>query len=50
MGTFGYDGNATGDTPWKRMVPLGLQWGDNPKITFRGNMSPVPAGRAARTS
>ncbi|GEO98355.1 hypothetical protein [Methylobacterium haplocladii] len=34
LGTFGYDGNAKGDTPWKRMVPLGLQWGNSPKATF----------------
>lgn len=34
LGTFGYDGNAQGDTPWKRMVPLGLQWGNSPKATF----------------
>ncbi|WP_026606029.1 hypothetical protein [Methylocapsa acidiphila] len=34
LGTFGYDGNAQGDTPWKRMVPLGLQWGNNPKVAF----------------
>ena len=34
LGTFGYDGNAKGTTPWKRMVPLGLQWGNSPKVTF----------------
>jgi hypothetical protein len=34
LGTFGYNGNAKGDTPWKRMVPLGLQWGNNPTVTF----------------
>jgi hypothetical protein len=34
MGTFGYDGTAKGGTPWERMVPLGLQWGNNPKVTF----------------
>jgi hypothetical protein len=34
LGTFGYDGNAKGDTPWRRMVPLGLQWGNNPRVTF----------------
>jgi hypothetical protein len=34
LGTFGYDGNAKGSTPWKRMVPLGLQWGNNPKVTY----------------
>ncbi|ACK52734.1 conserved hypothetical protein [Methylocella silvestris BL2] len=34
LGTFGYDGNAKGATPWERMVPFGLQWGNNPKVTF----------------
>lgn len=34
MGTFGYDGTAKGATPWKRMVPLGLQWGNSPKVPF----------------
>jgi hypothetical protein len=34
LGTFGYDGNAEGATPWERMVPLGLQWGNNPTVTF----------------
>lgn len=34
LGTYGYDGNAKGETPWQRMVPLGLQWGNNPTVTF----------------
>jgi hypothetical protein len=34
LGTYGYNGNATGETPWQRMVPLGLQWGNNPTVTF----------------
>jgi hypothetical protein len=34
LGTYGYDGNAKGDTPWERMVPLGIQWGNNPTVTF----------------
>jgi hypothetical protein len=34
LGTYGYDGNAPGDTPWKRMVPLGIQWGNNPSVTY----------------
>ncbi len=34
MGTFGYDARATGETPWERMVPLGLQWGNNPTVTY----------------
>jgi hypothetical protein len=34
LGTFGYDGNVKADTPWKRMVPLGLQWGNNPRVPY----------------
>jgi hypothetical protein len=34
MGTFGYDENAKGATAWQRMVPLGLQWGNSPKVTY----------------
>ncbi|CAN5237157.1 hypothetical protein BH10PSE9_BH10PSE9_08820 [soil metagenome] len=34
LGTFGYDGRAPGKTPWERMVPFGLQWGNNPKVTY----------------
>ena len=34
MGTFGYDGNARGATPWERMTPLGIQWGNSPKVAF----------------
>ncbi len=34
LGTYGYDGNAKGETPWTRMTPLGLQWGNNPKVTY----------------
>lgn len=39
LGTFGYNGNAKGDTPWKRMVPLGIQWGNNPGVTFAESCS-----------
>ena len=34
MGTFGYDARAPGDTPWERMVPLGIQWGNSPTVTY----------------
>jgi hypothetical protein len=34
LGTYGYDGNNKGGTPWTRMVPLGLQWGNNPTVTY----------------
>ena len=39
LGTYGYDGNAKGDTPWARMTPLGLQWGNNPTVTFAQSCS-----------
>ena len=34
LGTYGYDGRAKGNTPWERMVPLGLQWGNNPRVPY----------------
>jgi hypothetical protein len=34
LGTFSYDGTRSGKTPWDRMVPLGLQWGSNPRMTY----------------
>lgn len=30
FGTFVYDGNAPGKTPWERMVPVGIMWGNDP--------------------
>lgn len=30
FGTFVYDGNAAGATPWDRLVPVGLMWGNDP--------------------
>jgi hypothetical protein len=33
FGTFVYDGNAAGGTPWDRMVPVGLMWGNDPGVT-----------------
>lgn len=33
MGTMVYDGNATGTTPWDRMIPVGVQWGNDPTLT-----------------
>ena len=45
LGTYGYDGKP-GATPWKRMVPLGLQWGNNPDCPVRGKL--VRSERAMR--
>ena len=33
FGTFVYDGDAKGDTPWDRLVPVGLMWGNDPGVT-----------------
>lgn len=30
FGTFVYDGNAPGATPWDKLVPVGLMWGNDP--------------------
>lgn len=34
-----YDRNATGDTPWDRFTPLGVQWGNDP------GLADSPSGR-----
>lgn len=34
LGTFGYNGDAKGKTPWDRMQPFGLQWGNDPTVTY----------------
>jgi hypothetical protein len=33
FGTFVYDGNRPGTDPWKKLVPVGLSWGNDPGIT-----------------
>jgi hypothetical protein len=38
FGTYAYDdsvsdGTANTDTPWKRLVPIGLEWGNDPGVT-----------------
>jgi hypothetical protein len=33
FGTFIYNGNAPGATPYDRMVPVGLMWGNDPGVT-----------------
>lgn len=33
FGTFVYDGYASGASPWERMVPVGLMWGNDPELT-----------------
>ena len=33
FGTFVYDGSAPGRTPWERMIPVGVMWGNDPGIS-----------------
>jgi hypothetical protein len=33
FGTFVHNAEAEGDTPWERMVPVGLMWGNDPGVT-----------------
>lgn len=33
LGTFCYNGNKPGETPFDRLAPVGLMWGDSPGIT-----------------
>jgi hypothetical protein len=33
FGAFQYDGNAPGRTPWEKMKPVGLIWGNDPTLT-----------------
>lgn len=35
FGTFSYDGTRSGESVWDRMVPLGLEWGGNPNVSYR---------------
>jgi hypothetical protein len=44
FGTFAYDGNASGATPWQRMLPVGLMWGNDATLTparFASGRRPV---------
>ena len=42
FGTFIYNGDAPGNTPWERLVPVGLMWGNDPTVT----PSAVQSGQA----
>jgi hypothetical protein len=33
FGTFVYDGTRPGNNPWKKLVPVGLHWGNSPGVT-----------------
>lgn len=41
LGTFVYNGNRPGETPFDRLAPVGLMWGDSPGVT----PADVTAGR-----
>lgn len=34
FGTFVYNGNVDGDTPWQKMIPVGLMWGNDPDVSI----------------
>ena len=36
FGTFIYDGNASGATPFERLVPIGVMWGNDPSKVITG--------------
>ena len=36
FGTFIYDSQAPGTTPWQRLVPIGLMWGNDPTKVISG--------------
>jgi len=36
FGTFIYNGDRPGKTPWERMVPVGLMWGNDEGLTIAG--------------
>jgi hypothetical protein len=33
FGTYVYNGTAPGNTPWEKMVPVGVMWGNDPTVT-----------------
>ena len=33
LGTFTYDASIKAKTPWERLVPVGISWGDDPSVT-----------------
>lgn len=37
MITFAYNNNASGTTPWEKLVPVGLQWGNDPSSIASGS-------------
>ncbi|HEY3037272.1 MAG TPA: hypothetical protein VGJ66_00965 [Pyrinomonadaceae bacterium] len=40
FGTFIYDSEASGSTPWQRLVPIGLMWGNDPsKVIVGGTLN-----------
>jgi hypothetical protein len=42
FGTFQYNGQVKADKPWDKLVPVGLQWGNDPEVTEnQSNPQPV---------
>ena len=34
FGTFTYNGSLPGNSPWEKLTPIGLMWGNDPKLTM----------------
>jgi hypothetical protein len=41
FGTFTYDGNRSGEGWWRKMVPVGLMWGNDPELTPQAHQQGV---------
>jgi hypothetical protein len=39
FGTFCYNGDAPGTSPWEKMIPVGLMWGNDPDFKPGGSFS-----------
>jgi hypothetical protein len=42
FGTFVYNGNLANPNMWKNVVPVGLQWGNDPTVTSDSASNPAP--------
>ena len=49
LGTFVYNGHLGQKSPWYNLVPLGVQWGNDPKVT-ENKITPYPATKTTINS
>jgi hypothetical protein len=42
FGTFVYNGNLARPNQWENVVPVGLQWGNDPGVTSESDSNPAP--------